>query len=359
MTTVSSGGGAQLSTQDEHLNVWVSLPNRWRIESVNRIDVRDGVHRWIGTQSHVTELDIDESRDSSSDVVELLSPADGVAGLRFAEPSEDAVLGRRSWRVEASPRESRVRPMGGFSSPFRGVDQIFWFDAETGIVLRHHGSVAGEPCSVTEFKELILNEPVSAEKFQFQPERGTVVERHTERLVRHAESMGIDLTDVNQSDAKAVQRAISETRRPFPPLARNLGVQKDKHLPLGAPPENVEEARAAIDYAYSHIAETDDSGERFINVQGSPQLTREMSQARNRLPLENAETATGIVDEVKFLRDDEAVVWYSVMVDGKRTGFVAGREGRAVMEDGRWVVEHATLIDLLLLAGVSPQRSSP
>jgi hypothetical protein len=59
-----------------------------------------------------------------------------------------------------------------------------------------------------------------------------------------------------------------------------------------------------------------------------------------------------VVDEIKFLRPDEAVVWFSLEFDGNRLGFVNGREGRALLMDGRWVIEHATLVDLLGMAGV-------
>lgn len=59
-----------------------------------------------------------------------------------------------------------------------------------------------------------------------------------------------------------------------------------------------------------------------------------------------------VVDDMVFLRDDEAVVWFGIDVDGERFGFVNGREGRAVSVGGRWLMERATLVDLVALAGV-------
>jgi hypothetical protein len=59
-----------------------------------------------------------------------------------------------------------------------------------------------------------------------------------------------------------------------------------------------------------------------------------------------------VVDDIKFLREDEAVVWFSLVIDGNQLGFVNGREGRAVLVDGRWLIERATLADLLGMAGV-------
>jgi hypothetical protein len=66
-----------------------------------------------------------------------------------------------------------------------------------------------------------------------------------------------------------------------------------------------------------------------------------------------------IVDDVKFLRPDEAVVWFSLEIDGNRLGFVNGREGRAVMVSGRWMIEHATIVDLVGIAGVEVPPPSP
>jgi hypothetical protein len=59
-----------------------------------------------------------------------------------------------------------------------------------------------------------------------------------------------------------------------------------------------------------------------------------------------------VVDDIEFLRPDQAVVWYSVELDGSRFAFVDGREGRAVVVGGRWMVERATVVDLLGSAGV-------
>jgi hypothetical protein len=66
-----------------------------------------------------------------------------------------------------------------------------------------------------------------------------------------------------------------------------------------------------------------------------------------------------VVDDIKFLRDDEAVVWFSVEIDGSRLSFVNGREGRAVLVNGRWMVEHAGLADLLGMAGVEVPPPGP
>ena len=60
-----------------------------------------------------------------------------------------------------------------------------------------------------------------------------------------------------------------------------------------------------------------------------------------------------VVDDIKFLRSDEAVVWFSLEVNGNRPGIVDGREGRALLVNHRWIIERATLVDLIGFAGVS------
>ena len=45
-------------------------------------------------------------------------------------------------------------------------------------------------------------------------------------------------------------------------------------------------------------------------------------------------------------------MWYSVEVDGQRFPMANGREGRAVKIGDRWLIEHASIADLLGFAGV-------
>jgi hypothetical protein len=65
---------------------------------------------------------------------------------------------------------------------------------------------------------------------------------------------------------------------------------------------------------------------------------------------------------VRFLSPERALIWYSVLLDGRPLSAVAGRQGYAVVVDGRWLVERATFADVVGLAGVScppPEPSRP
>jgi hypothetical protein len=146
-------------TTDGHIRLWMDPPDRWRIQSDGRIDLRDGETRWNGWESVVTEVDHDRSALDDTEVGTLVRPGVHLFGVcRFGTPTDDVVAGRRGWKVEASTEPDRhaSRPVP-FGLRLVGIDHTFWFDRDTGIVLRHLGLIDGQPCSLTEFKEVTIN----------------------------------------------------------------------------------------------------------------------------------------------------------------------------------------------------------
>jgi hypothetical protein len=91
----------------------------------------------------------------------------------------------------------------------------------------------------------------------------------------------------------------------------------------------------------------------LVNVQSGRDLAGPLREAQKRVPGAGDNPASLMVDDIAFLRPDEAVVWFSIEVNGERFPMVNGREGRAVKVDDRWVIEHATIADLLGFAGVT------
>ena len=86
------------------------------------------------------------------------TPAPVLPSSSSTSPSPGEVEGRPCWVVDARPGCPAGRRRGAAAtSPLSGgrragasssgVDHRFWFDAETGVVLRHQGSVDGETCS--------------------------------------------------------------------------------------------------------------------------------------------------------------------------------------------------------------------
>ena len=205
-----------------------------------------------------------------------------------------------------------------------GIDHTFWFDVGTGVVLRHVGLIDGEPCATAEFKDVRVNQPIPDETFRFVPPPDAVVE----------------------------PQVLEFLRMPPPLPEARLEAQRAKHVPLGRPPVDQAAARSAIEYAYAHYMEGDDTGEVLVNIQEGRGLAELLQQAGRRIPGRPEGEARFLVDHIKFLRPDEAVVWFSLEIAGTRIGIVNGREGRAVLVDGRWMIEHATIVDLVGMAGV-------
>ena len=97
------------------------------------------------------------------------------------------------------------------------------------------------------------------------------------------------------------------------------------------------------------------------NVEAGQGLATVFERARLRAPGPPSQITT-LLDDVRFLSAERALIWYSVLLDGRPLSAVAGRQGHAVMVDGRWLVERATFADVVGLAGVScppPEPSRP
>ena len=355
-TATLSFGGPPEETSDEHLRVVVAPPDRWHIESESRVDVRDGRTRWIGHPTHITELSLDETAFTDTDIGLLVYPGTHFLGaLRFGDPVEDEVAGRRCWKVDATTELGRhAMRMFPITMGLGGISHTFWIDAITGIVLRLVGLADDEAWSITEFKEVRINPPLSDLDFQFVAPPDGTVERRVDQLIRMAEVRGIDLSGVDREDPQAVQDAVHSMMRPNnQPAESQLKMQRAKHVPVSDPPDDEAAARESIEYAFNQLGEVDEARSVLVNVQSGRGLVGPLQEAQKRVPGAADNPARLMVDDIKFLRPDEAVVWFSVEVNGQRFPMVNGREGRAVKVDGRWLIEHATIADLLGFAGVA------
>lgn len=351
----ASFGGPPSETTDEHLRVTIGLPDRWRLESDTRVDVCDGSTRWIGDPSRVTEMTQHDVDVRDTDVGRMIQPgAHLFSVLKFGDPIQDHIAGRMCWKVDATTSFNQHLPSVAISTlQIGGVDHTFWFDAETGIVLRHVGLVDGEPCTIAEFKEVVLDPAVSELDFAFLRTPGAVVVRQVDHWIRLAEHREISLEGVDLDDATAVQEAINAHMRTANPTPEaRVVMQKSKHVPVGDPPADEASAREAIEYAFTHHDEMDESGQDLVNVQAGHRLAGPLDEARKRIPGGSGAITSIVVDDILFLRSDEAVVWFAIEVDGVRLAVVNSVEGRAVKVGDRWVIERATIADLLGMAGV-------
>jgi hypothetical protein len=201
--------------------VVVELPDRWRIVERGHVDVSDGRHSWSGTGTLVTESSGEPTPISEAGVVGIcLFPGRLVGGLAFGEADDDVVEGRPCWSVPARPRppaEARsaaalALSVGRRLTEFVGVEHRFWFDAATGIVLRHEGSIDGELCSTIELTDLVIDGPVPEDEFASPP--GAVVRSRHELLRDHLADLGIDPDSVDLDNPDQVRAALRRGSAP-------------------------------------------------------------------------------------------------------------------------------------------------
>ncbi|HET6954130.1 MAG TPA: hypothetical protein VFI47_27440 [Acidimicrobiales bacterium] len=194
--------------------VVVALPDRWRVVGRGYLAVSDGHHNWAGTSTLVTERDASRAAIyDAGPIGACLTPQVLLGGLELTPTEVAEIEGRRCLVVEAS----LARPARGAGHPtlrllrdLVGIDHRVWLDAATGIVLRHEGSVGGEPCATTVLTDLVFDEPVDED--QFRPPPGAVVRSRHELLRDHLSEMGIDPDTVDLDDPAEVRAALRQGR---------------------------------------------------------------------------------------------------------------------------------------------------
>jgi hypothetical protein len=190
--------------------VVVALPDRWRVVGRGHLAVSDGTRSWAGTSTLVTERDSTRSALFDAGAIgACVYPGMLLRRLDFTEPTVEEIEGRPCWFVEGRPRQqdAPARPVDlRLLRELVGVDHRIWFDAASGIVLRHEGFVDEEPCSTTSLTDLVFDEPVRDE--EFRPPPGAVVRSRHELLRDHLSSMGIDPDSVDLDDPVKVREAL-------------------------------------------------------------------------------------------------------------------------------------------------------
>lgn len=196
--------------------VAVALPDRWRVVGRGQIAVSDGRRSWAGTSTLVTERDSARAAIHDAGVIgACLYPGGLLGGLELADPGPAEIEGRRCWVVDAVPRTAAVgSSLARSAAPHAlrlhpdlvGVQHRLWFDADTGILLRHEGSVDGETCSTTVLSDIVVDAPLPDN--EFRPPPGSVVRSRHELLRDHLAEMGIDPDAVDLDDPVQVRAAL-------------------------------------------------------------------------------------------------------------------------------------------------------
>jgi hypothetical protein len=214
---------------DESLSyVLVAPPDRWRVVGRGHIAVSDGHQSWVGTGSLVTERDSTRAAlQDAGPIGACLYPGQLPDWLDFGDPEPDERAGCFCWTVDAFPRPLRgapgvpapVAPVAAASrlpEEFLGVEHRFWFEARTGIVLRHEGWLEGQPCSRTELTDVVMDNTIPPDEFSPPPE--AIVRSSHELLRDHLTGLGVDPNTVDLDDPGQVRRALRQGAD-FRPLA--------------------------------------------------------------------------------------------------------------------------------------------
>ncbi len=200
--------------------VLVALPDRWRVVGRGHIAVSDGHQSWVGTGSLVTERDSTRAAlHDAGPIGACLYPGPLPGWLDFGDPEPDERAGRFCWTVDAYPR-----PLGGVAGTtepaapvaaasrlpeeFLGIEHRFWFEARTGIVLRHEGFLEGQPCSRTELTDVVMDDPIPPDEFSPPPD--AIVRSSHELLRDHLTELGVDPNTVDLDDPGQVRRALRQ-----------------------------------------------------------------------------------------------------------------------------------------------------
>jgi outer membrane lipoprotein-sorting protein len=342
--------------------LWFSRDGRYRAEQFWGVTVFDGNDLWVQHGEQVTRYSSHHDPVSSLPCALLVRPASQLALAPFTIVERRRVAEHSCVTLECAP-SPRLRPhLAG--SGLMGADRVrVDVDPRTGVVLRVRSWFEGQPAMEMAFEALEYDAPLVHDPFRYDEEPGTEV--RTERDIRRQmlEHMCVDPSDVDIDDEQAVQDAIrarGPMGPPGPMIAPGPGNRPqlaDRHMPVGPPPDDVHAARAAVTEVVEHMSDTDDDGGLF-NVQGGSNLGDAVQSAGRRVGADEERRASFVVDDVVFVRADEAVVAFRVVAPPVPGGFV--QVGRVVLVGDQWKVERATMCNLLM-AGVQcpPPRDEP
>jgi hypothetical protein len=213
-----AASGGQATIDPSLAYVLVALPDRWRVVGRGHIAVSDGHQSWVGTGSLVTERDSTRAAiHDAGPIGACLYPGPLLGWLDFGDPEPDERAGRFCWTADACPRllrgvagaPERASPIAAAArlpEEFLGVEHRFWFEARTGIVLCHEGSIEGRPCSRTELTDVVMDDAIPPAEFSPPPD--AIVRSSHELLRDHLTELGVDPNTVDLDDPGQVRRAL-------------------------------------------------------------------------------------------------------------------------------------------------------
>lgn len=338
---------AHVEPTERETRVWYSPPDRWRFEGDGSFTLYDGEISWRRFGDHVVRSDSEQPDPGPLGWLTMPSVFLGVLDVTDLGPT--SVAGRPTRRLQLGPRQgmTHLAHMGLGFLHFRlgSSDLLVDVDLMTGVLLRSEALLDGAPLSITEFTDVAFDDPLADDLFTYPTPDGPEVRTQHQLIVETMAGNGADTSDVDMDDPESVERFMNA----FHGIVAGQGLDhlEAAHMPIGPPPVDEDDARSAITSAFEGTTAVSSDGDHLINVQGGRGLGECVRQAQQRFAGTEARFQG---DRVLFLSDREAVVWFSVALEGNPT--VRNEEGRALLIDGRWLVSRATLCRLLARAGV-------
>jgi hypothetical protein len=328
--TMTSVGPAP-STQ---ATLWFDATDgRYRVERAGSTITFDGERRWheLG-DGRILVRDRTEQPDHEL-LLLLIDPSVLLGWYRFDDRAPTEVLGRPATIIRGRRRAnaSVVAPALDFFLP--GPEVSATIDDETGILvafeLRDEGVVTFE----LQVLSLAVDDVDPDQLFASMPPPGSRVITSEDLRAEHM----AELERLRESGVAATGMA------PRPALAATT-------MRVGPPPDDEDAARAGIRHAIEHLTDIDEH-DRCPHIQGGANLADCVRRTR-RSPYVDDDGASFECTEIAFVRADEAAVRFRVLVPRAPMGGI-DTDGRALLVDGRWVVDRATACGLFAMAGVT------
>lgn len=321
--------------------LWLARDGRFRVERGASVQVFDGQWVWSDHGEYVfRQPPPDAPRVILGEARFLVDPVIGPAMTTLSLRGRERVAGHDCSVVDAIPRDrAHHRSSGGI---LMGAELMTaYVHVPTGVSLRVEGFVQAQLAMRIEFEAVAFDAPLMHDPFVFEVDDGVPIRSPEDVLQEMRGEAERRAHGVIGESSRAVVRAM-------PPRSRAISLA-DLYMVVGPLPDDPDAARTEVSEVVEHMSDLDDDGGLF-NVQGGSNLGEAVQAAGRGVGADGDHPATFVVDDILFVRADEAIVSFRVVAKRVPGGFA--QTGRVIKVGERWLVERATLCNLLGMAGV-------
>jgi hypothetical protein len=229
-------------------------------------------------------------------------------------------------------------------------------DVASGLCLRLATFEGDRLVGLRQFTEVEIDVEVPDDAFTYALAPGQRFRTHRDDQLDMLRGRGVDVDDIDVADDVAIERAVMDLHRRD--MERHGGMRPGMgHLPrtvselvapLGPGPADPEAARAAIQGTLDLLA--DDDRPRADAVERGEILDRDAEAGNGPAPhpMLGGQTVTFVLDDVAFVRADEALIEFQIRLSG---GGAFPVKGRAVLTGDGWRLSYETWAGLQQMGG--------